>query len=339
MTDIDSKSDIELHTVDEHVIVRVPLAGPVSGEWLRCYQRLARATGVPVQAQAHPDRAWIVVSVPADGNQREVAATMDAARALIAEADAGERVAAAAPAESIIRDWWVRRLDSAPRRPISRAEVARTGIGTEKRWPLFGALIVMTALPLLLPARFSVGPSWIVPAVDVLLLAAIFVADRVRDDRRPIVVRTLSLALMVVLVAEAAGVTIRLIGDLVKGGPETNSATDLLSVGFGVWVYTILAFAVLYWVLDGGGPDARLWAPPQNPHLAFPEQLNPVVAPPGWRPQFFDYLYLGFTNATAFSPTDVMPLARWAKAAMTIQAAGSLAVLGLVIARAVNILR
>ena len=60
---------------------------------------------------------------------------------------------------------------------------------------------------------------------------------------------------------------------------------------------------------------------------------------PGWRPQFFDYLYLGFTNATAFSPTDVMPLARWAEAAMTMQAAGSLLILGLVIARAVNILQ
>jgi len=77
---------------------------------------------------------------------------------------------------------------------------------------------------------------------------------------------------------------------------------------------------------------------PQYPRLAFPEQLNPVVAP-GWRPQFFDCLYHGFTNATAFSPTDVMPLARWARAAMTIQATGSLAVLGLVIARAVNILQ
>ena len=80
MTDIDPKSDIELHTVNEHVIARVPLAGPVTSEWLRRYQRLARATGVPVQAEAHPDRAWIVVSVPADGNQREVTARMDAAR-------------------------------------------------------------------------------------------------------------------------------------------------------------------------------------------------------------------------------------------------------------------
>jgi len=159
MTDIDPKSDIELHAVDEHVIVRVPLAGPVTGEWIRRYHRLARATGVPAQTQTHPDRAWIVVSVPADGNQREVAATMDAARALIAEADAGERAPAAAQAESIIRDWWARRRESAPHRPISRVAVVRTGIGAEKRWPLLGALGVAIAVPLLLPSRFSVGPS------------------------------------------------------------------------------------------------------------------------------------------------------------------------------------
>ena len=67
--------------------------------------------------------------------------------------------------------------------------------------------------------------------------------------------------------------------------------------------------------------------------------MNPAVTPPGWRPQFFDYLYLGFTNATAFSPTDVMPLKHWAKLAMAVQAASSLVLLGLVIARAVNILK
>ena len=98
MTDIDPRSDIELSTADWQVMVRVPLAGQVSSEWLRCYQRLARATGVPVQAQAHPDRAWIVVSVPADGNQKEVAA-LDAARALIAEADAAGRAPSTAQAE------------------------------------------------------------------------------------------------------------------------------------------------------------------------------------------------------------------------------------------------
>jgi hypothetical protein len=91
--------------------------------------------------------------------------------------------------------------------------------------------------------------------------------------------------------------------------------------------------------IDGGGPRARLLGPRAFPDLAFPEQLNPRAAPPDWRPDLLDYLYLGFTNATAFSATDVMPFARWAKLAMAIQAAGSLAILGLVIARAVNILK
>jgi hypothetical protein len=88
MTDIDPQADIELHPADEHVTVRVPLAGTVTGEWLRCYQKLAQATKVPVQAQARHDRAWIVVTVPASTDQGEIVATMDAARALIAQADA-----------------------------------------------------------------------------------------------------------------------------------------------------------------------------------------------------------------------------------------------------------
>lgn len=85
-------------------------------------------------------------------------------------------------------------------------------------------------MPLLLPSRFSLGPSWIIPAVVALLLVAIVAADRARSDRRSAVVRALSLVLVTVLVAEAAGVTARLVVDLVEGGPETNSASDLLSV-------------------------------------------------------------------------------------------------------------
>ena len=109
------------------------------------------------------------------------------------------------------------------------------------------------------------------------------------------------------LVVDAAGVTARLVVDLVEGGPETNSAADC-STGFLVWLYTIIPFPSSIGCLTAAVLNA-LPGPPEFPDLAFPEQLNPGVAPPGWRPEFFDYLYLGFTNATAFSPTDVMPLA------------------------------
>ena len=175
--------------------------------------------------------------------------------------------------------------------------------------------------------------------MEALLLVAIIAIDGDRIDRRSAVGRALSLGRVAVLAADAAGVTGRLIVDLVEGGPETNSATDLLKTGFLVWFYTSIAFSFLYWILDGGGPESRFLAPPEFPDLAFPAQLNPGVAPPGWRPGFFDYLYLGFTDATAFSPTDVMPLARWGKLIMTVQAVCSLMILGLVIARAVNIFK
>ena len=337
MTDIDPQADIELHPADGHVTVRVPLAGAVTGEWLRCYQQLALAAKVPVQAQARHDRAWIVVSVPASSDQGEVAATMDAARALIAEADAAaERSPATAKVEAGVRDWWAGRRGSAARRPVPG--IVAAGAGAEKRWPMAVTLVLSMAVPLVLPARFSLGPPWAVPAVEVLLLVAIIATDRGRIDRRSAAGRALSLALVAVLVADAAGVTARLIADLIEGGPETNSAADLLKTGFLVWLYTVIAFAFVYWTLDGGGPESRFLAPPEFPDLAFPAQLNPGIAGPGWRADFFDYVYLGFTNATAFSPTDVMPLARWGKLAMTVQAVCSLMILGLVIARAANIL-
>jgi len=338
MTDIDLQADIELHPADEQLTVRVPLAGAVTGEWLRCYQQLAQVTRVPVQAQARHDRAWIVVSVPASSDQGEIAATMDAARALIAQADAAaERPAATAKAEASVRDWWASRRGSATRRVVPG--IVAAGEGAERRWPMAVTLVLSMAVPLVLPPRFSLGPPWAVPAVEVLLLVAIIAIDRGRIDRRSAAARTLSLVLVAVLAADAAGVTARLIGDLIEGGPETNSPADLLKTGFLVWLYTIIAFAFVYWVLDGGGPESRFLAPPEFPDLAFPAQLNPGIARPGWRPEFFDYLYLGFTDATAFSPTDVMPLVRWGKLAMTVQAICSLMILGLVIARAANILK
>src|SRR4029453_3780202 len=104
-----------------------------------------------------------------------------------------------------------------------------------------------------------------------------------------------------------------------------------------VWLSNNIAFALLYWELDGGGAAARAHHAADPLDLAFPQQLNPRPASPQWEPCFIDYLYLGFTNATAFSPTDVIPLVPWAKITMAVQAVISIAILGLVIARAVNL--
>ena len=128
-----------------------------------------------------------------------------------------------------------------------------------------------------------------------------------------------------------------LIDALVRGGHETDSAEKLLVAGAVVWILNIVSFALLYWELDSGGAAARAHRPADEPRLRVPAAAQPELAPAGWRPRFIDYLYLGFTNATAFSPTDVMPLAPWAKIAMAVQSLISLGILGLVIARAVNV--
>ena len=218
-------------------------------------------------------------------------------------------------------------------------DIPSTDVSGEKRWPMAITLIAAMALPFLLPPKYSFAPRWVIPVIEAVLLLRSYSPTRVAStEGRPSFGR-FPLGLVVILVAGATGATVRLVIDLVKGGVETNSPSGLLRIGAVVWVYVIITFSFLYWELDGGGPEARARSTPEFPDLAFPEHLNPRVAPPGWRPEFFDYLYLGFTDSTAFSPTDVMPIARWAKLAMALQATASLIILGLVIARAVNIFK
>jgi hypothetical protein len=101
--------------------------------------------------------------------------------------------------------------------------------------------------------------------------------------------------------------------------PQANDASFVLKAGNLVWFSDNIAFALFSWELDDGGSAARAHHLPEHPDLAFPQQLNPQIAPPGWRPRFIDCLYLGFTNALAFSPTDVMPLVSCAKITMAVQ--------------------
>ena len=207
----------------------------------------------------------------------------------------------------------------------------------EARWPMAGAIVAAIVLTVLLPPDVRLGPAWALPLLEGALLVAVIAADPRSITRRSRALRALSIVLVGMLVFGSLWSTALLIDALVHGGPQTNSARDLLEAGSIVWVSNNIAFALLYWELDGGGAAARAHNMPVHPDLAFPQQLNPGIGPPGWRPRFVDYLYLSFTNATAFSPTDVMPLVPWAKIAMVVQAVISLAILGLVIARAVNV--
>jgi hypothetical protein len=159
-----------------------------------------------------------------------------------------------------------------------------------------------------------------------------------RADKDTPLVRGLEVTLSVVLVLLAGFLTAALIVELLDGAPDLREASTLLATRGLVWAGANVAFALLYWQLDGGGSARRLRRPRAHPDFMFPEHANPELARPRWRPTFADYLYLGFTNATAFSPTDVLPFAAWAKLTMAFQAVLSLLILSLVIANAVNIL-
>jgi uncharacterized membrane protein len=208
----------------------------------------------------------------------------------------------------------------------------------ERRWPPAIALLVLVLLPAVVPEHLTFGPRWLLPTIGSVFLVALVVVDPLRDSRAVTAARVLTIALTVLLIAGAAYMTLRLVTDLIEGGPSTANGTVLLSSGTLVWVYNNSLFALLYWQLDSGGPGSRARGARPLGGLAFPQQINPQLVPAGWRPLFGDYLYLGLTNALAFSPTDVMPLALWAKATMALQSLLSFAVLGLVIARAVSVL-
>lgn len=215
---------------------------------------------------------------------------------------------------------------------------AEDSVVGEPRWHMASAVLAAVVLTILMPDDVRLGPNWLLPIIVGVLLAALIAGDPGRIDRRTAPLRALSLGLISVLVFGALWATILLTSHLINGGKETDSAGALLAAGSTVWASNIIAFALLYWELDGGGASERAHRrASRRVDLAFPQQMSPSLAPPNWRPQFIDYLYLGFTNATAFSPTDAMPLAPWAKITMALQALISLVILGLVIARAVNI--
>jgi hypothetical protein len=201
------------------------------------------------------------------------------------------------------------------------------------------AVVVAGALTVLYPTQAALLPNWVFAVIEGVLLVVLVVADPGRIDRRARWLRWLSIGLVTVLMLSALGTTVTLIDQLIHGGAITNSASELLRAGGIVWMLLNIAFSLLYWELDGGGAAERAHHLREYPDFAFPQQLNPDVAPSGWRPRYLDHLYVSFTNATAFSPTDVMPLVPWAKLTMALQSTLSLLILGLVVARAVNVLK
>jgi hypothetical protein len=179
----------------------------------------------------------------------------------------------------------------------------------ESRLPVLFALVAVIGLQLAIPKSYTVVPRWPLIALELLLLAVLTWLNPLLDIR-------------------------------ILSGEVSNKAAVLLGSGAAIFVTNIIVFGIWYWELDRGGPFARRAGEQPYPDFMFP-QMDPDTAKlvkPGWRPTFVDYLYVSLTNAMAFSPTDTMPLARWAKGMMAVQSLVAVTTIALVIARAVNVL-
>ncbi|MDQ1515822.1 MAG: hypothetical protein QOE80_1652 [Actinomycetota bacterium] len=208
----------------------------------------------------------------------------------------------------------------------------------EPRWPVSLGIIAAIAMQLALPGRLAPHPRWLLPSLEALLLVGLVVTNPHRLNRESPPVRAGSLVLIAVISLANAWSAIRLVHGLVLG-TNGQDAGPLLMTGAAIWLTNVIVFTLWYWDLDRGGPVARAHARRRHPDFLFAQMDCPDLAPEDWEPAFVDYLYLSFTNATAFSPTDVLPLSRWAKLTMMLQSAVSLVTVALVIARAVNILK
>jgi len=207
----------------------------------------------------------------------------------------------------------------------------------EHRWPVAIAIIVLITLQWVLPDRLTAGPRWMLPAVEIALAVVLVAANPVRMRRDTTVLRMIALGLIAVASLGTVWSVAMLVRDIVTGY-DTGSAAQLLGTGAGIYLMNVVTFAVWFWELDRGGPVARSLGTDPYPDLLFPPMTSPDMAHKDWEPRFADYLYVAFTNATAFSPTDTLPLTRGAKLGMALESAIALATAALVIAKAVNAL-
>jgi len=208
----------------------------------------------------------------------------------------------------------------------------------ESTLPVAIVIGVAIVMQLLLPHRIVNYVRYLFPVSAFLLLVVIVAANGSRFRRRSRLLRGLTLLLILVLSAANISAAVRLINDLLRS-EGLHDAGDLILTGGAIWLTNVIVFGLWYWMFDRGGPVARAQAPRAYPDFLFPQMQNPELAKPGWNAEFLDYLYVSFTNATAFSPTDTMPMSRWAKLTMMLQSAVALLLAILVIARAVNVLQ
>jgi hypothetical protein len=208
----------------------------------------------------------------------------------------------------------------------------------EPLWHVRIAVIAALLLQLTLPDAFVVGPKYVLPILEGLLLLALFYTT----PRKPIFKSVLRRVNALVLIGLISLVNIYSVQQLAHGllvGGTISNGSQLVLTAINIYFTNIIIFGLWFWELDAGGHGIRQQKKVHERDFLFPQMANPELAPYGWSPVFIDYLYVSITNAAAFSPTDTLPLTRRAKILMAIQSFVSLVTIALVAARAVNILK
>ncbi len=230
-------------------------------------------------------------------------------------------------------------MDNIPRTGPRDAVRAPESAPESYVWPLVALALVI--LPqVLLPSKAREGPPPAVPAIEAMVFVILF-AMAAKPGPVPRAARPLVLSLFAVLVLANTVAATRLVAVVLRSTPEGQAAptvAQLLGSAVLLLATNIVTFGLLFWQLDGGGPDARRGDSGAYPDFLFPQTDTAGLAPPGWRPRFPDHLYVAFTNVVALSPTDTLPLTHRVKALMAVESMISLAVLAVVLSRVINIL-
>lgn len=218
---------------------------------------------------------------------------------------------------------------------LSRADREELGV-VEPFWQAQLAVLFALLLYLLLPGRLTLGPRWLLPLLEGVLLVGLVISTPYRHHTQSPARRRLSISL-IALVTVANFTALGLLVHLLL---ERNTAAgrDLIIAAGQIWLTNVAVFALWFWEVDRGGPHLRTKSEPLTPDFLFPQMTVPELPLGDWRPSFMDYLYVAFTNASAFSPTDAMPLTVRVKSLMLVEAMASFLTVGLIAARAVNIL-
>jgi uncharacterized membrane protein len=199
-------------------------------------------------------------------------------------------------------------------------------------WNAILGLVAIGVIYAFLPTKASIGPSWFLLAVEGVFLVPFVIATLTGRRVSPVTLRVGSMILLgIVTLALVVG-----IGHLISTLKSDINGVNVIRTGVLLYGCNILVSALWYWEIDGGGPEKRQYSDHQAADFLFPQQMGGIVG--NWAPHFFDYLYVAFTGATAFSPTDTMPLSRRAKFLMMVEAILALLLISFVVSRAINII-